>query len=284
MISTAPPEAYNGSGLNANKDGQEDIGGNDSGNHDSSDRSNNSGSNSNSGGNSGGSNNNGGGDNSGDSNNNNGQGNEVGLGDEEAAHLYLHLIVPSTRGTKKQIPIKVTSIANDYKLFLEIRRVYRDYRGSFSALFMVDEIRPRRYELFSKGNVRTFDPSDPGETPARTMPDIVNRPSKYTFSWLPAESRPDPPLLHSVQLTELFYDPSLSRILNDDGTTTHDEQVYLRAPKRTGILQYKPNEAYPVGYGFEFKECFNIIFIIRCELFITSVAIVLGWVYWSVAT
>jgi hypothetical protein len=198
---------------------------------------------------------------------------------EEAAHLFLHLIVPSSLGTKKQIPIKVTGMTTDYDLFLEIIRVYRDHCGSFHALFMVDSLRPTKYELFNRTNVRTFDPSDQAET----MPNIVHPPPEYTFSYLPVEPYPDPPLLHPAQLTTLFYDPNSSRHFDFNGTT-YDAQVYSRAPKRKGILRYTVNQGYPIGYGFEFKERFNTKFVIKCEIFITLLALLLGGLYWGFAT
>jgi hypothetical protein len=139
---------------------------------------------------------------------------------------------------------------------------------------MVDSLRPTKYELFNRTNVRTFNPSDPAET----MPDIANPPQEYTFSYLPVDPAPNPPLLHPAQLTTLFYDPHSSRHFGTEGTM-YDVQVYERAPKRKSILRYTPNLGYPVGYGFEFKERFNIKFIIRCEAFIIFLAFVFGGLY-----
>jgi hypothetical protein len=211
-------------------------------------------------------------------NNDDGEGGDRPLddGDEEAAHLFLHLIVPSTCGTKEQIPIKVTSIETDYDLLLEIIRVYRNHCGFFRALFMVDSLRPTQYELFNKKNVRTWNPRDLAET----MPDIVSPPPEYTFSYLPVDPQPDSPLLHPAQLTALFYNPNSSRHIDITGMTS-DEQVYARAPKRKGILRYKPNLGYPKGYGFEFVERFNYKFVIKCELLIILLAFLLGGLYWG---
>jgi hypothetical protein len=199
--------------------------------------------------------------------------------DEEAAHLYLHLIVPTSRHTKTQIPIEVTRMTTDYDLFLEIIRVYRRHCGSFHALFMVDSLRPIKYELFNRTDVRTFEPSDP----AKTMPDLVTPPQEYIFSYIPVSPHPDPPLLHPAQLTTLFYNPNSSRHFDISGTT-YDSQVYSRAPKRKGVLRYTPNLGYPTGYGFEFRNRFNVKFIIKCEVFILFLAFLLGGLYWGFAT
>lgn len=209
-------------------------------------------------------------------NNDDGEGSDDG--DEEAAHVFLHLIVPSIRGTKEQIPIKVTSIETDYDFFLEVRRAYRNHCGFFRALFMVDSLRPTQYELFNKKNVRTWKPINLAET----MPDIVSPPPEYTFSYLPADPQPESPLLHPAQLTALFYNPNSSRHVDITGMIS-DKQVYARAPKRKGILQYKPNSGYPKGYGFEIVERFNFKFVVKCELLITVLAFLLGSLYWGFA-
>jgi hypothetical protein len=219
----------------------------------------------------------------------NGGGNEGGDGsgslaaendDREAAELYLHIILTDGVSGKKQIPVKVTEFTNDYELFQELNRRYRQHRGGWRALFMIRSVRPTKYDLFDRTHVRTyFDPTDL----ASTMPDLTNRPPEYLFSYRPAHVIPQAPLLHEAQLTRLYHSPRSSIHRNASGDEVYDQQCYERSPKRKGRLIYKPNGGIPSGYAFEFVECFDIKFILTCELLIACLAFVLGGLYWGFA-
>ncbi|KAF2027371.1 hypothetical protein EK21DRAFT_91541 [Setomelanomma holmii] len=205
---------------------------------------------------------------------------EVSDFDIEVADLYIHVILPDGIFGKKQIPIKVTEFTNDYELFKELNRIYRQDRGRWRALFMVSGLRPTAYELFNRNNVRTFfDPSNL----AATMPDLLRPPPEYSFTYHPSDPIPNPPLLHEAQLTRLYHSPTSSIHRDENGEEVFDAQCYERSPKRKGRLTYTPNNGFPTGYAYEFIECFDVKFILTCELFIAFLAFLLAGLYWGIA-
>jgi hypothetical protein len=198
----------------------------------------------------------------------------------EAAELYLHVILSDSLSGKRQFAVTVTEIMTGHELFTTLNHVYRQHRGAWRAMFMVRGLRPTEFEPFNRTNVRTF--FDP-KALASTMPDLHNPPVEYVFSYHPVPSMHAAPLLHEAQLTKLYHSPSSSVYFDDAGRHIHDQQCYDRSPKRKGAMIYTPNNGFPTGYGFEFKECFDIKFILICESFVVLLAFVLAALYWALA-
>ncbi|KAI4614770.1 uncharacterized protein J4E87_009365 [Alternaria ethzedia] len=194
--------------------------------------------------------------------------------DIEAAELFLHIIIPAGLANKKQVPLQVTQYETDYDLAYLLNRVYRERRPYWRAIFMVNSVRPVKYELYNKTNVRIIDTGNPVDT----MPDIFNRPEEYVFSYWPPMPLPEPPLLHSAQLTSLYWDPG-SSVHEESLGTVHERQCFARSPKRKGRLRFMPNKGYPTGFGFEIVEKLNLRFILTCESLIAFIALLLTFLY-----